>query len=186
MRRKNRNGAATEDEILVYGEQGVGDEIMFASCIPDLLRICSRVTIACNPKLESIFRRSFPAARVLDAARAKALDANDNGDWQQMVAIGSLPRHFRRDRAEFPRHAGYLCADPALVAEYRRRLDELGRGLKIGLSWRGGTDKTRRALRSVELTQLAPLLALPDVRFVNLQYDSRASDVDLGPLIDSG
>lgn len=180
------DGQPSQDEILVYGEQGIGDEIMFASCVPDLLRICPRVTIVCNRKLEPVFRRSFPAARVLDVAQAKALAADGNTHWQQMVAIGSLPGYFRRDRGAFPRHAGYLRADPALVAEYRRRLDELGPGLKIGLSWRGGTDKTRRALRSVELTQLSTLFALPGVRFVNLQYDSRSTDDDLLPLVASG
>lgn len=180
------NGEPTRDELLVYGEQGIGDEIMFASCVPDLLAICPHVTIVCSLKLVSLVQRSFPAARVLDAAQAKVLASQGRTDWKQMIAIGSLPGHFRRDRSAFPRHAGYLRADPALVTEYRQRLDKLGPELKVGLSWRGGTDKTRRALRSVELTQLSTLFALPGVRFVNLQYDSRPTDEDLQPLIDSG
>lgn len=180
------DGQPSQDEILVYGEQGIGDEIMFASCLPDLLRICSKVTIACNAKLAPLFRRSFAAARVLEWGEAKTLVANGSAEWKQMVAIGSLPRHFRRNLEAFPRQTGYLRADPELVTEYRQRLASLGAGLKVGLSWRGGTDKTRRALRSVELAQLQTLFDLPDVRFVNLQYDSRATDEDLEPLVESG
>lgn len=179
-------GEPSRDDLLVYGEQGIGDEIMFASCVPDLLTVCSHVTLVCAPKLAPLIRRSFPAARVLDTVQAKALASECRPIWKQMIAIGSLPGHFRRDLAAFPRHAGYIRADPALVAEYRQRLDALGPGLKVGLSWRGGTDQTRRALRSVELTQLSALFALPGARFVNLQYDSRPTDEDLQPLIDSG
>lgn len=180
------DGQPGQHGILVYGEQGIGDEIMFASCIPDLLRACTQVTITCNAKLGPLFQRSFPAARVLEWEQARTLAANCGADWKQMIAIGSLPRHFRRERSAFPRQAGYLRADPELVAEYRSRLASLGPGLKVGLSWRGGTDKTRRALRSVELAQLRALFELPDVRFVNLQYDSRATDEDLKPLVESG
>ena len=77
-------------------------------------------------------------------------------------------------------------ADPALVAEYRQRLAGLGTGLKVGLSWRGGTDKTRRSLRSVELAELHDLFEVSGARFVNLQYDSHLTDDDLRPLVQDG
>jgi hypothetical protein len=154
--------------------------------VPDLLRICPRVTLACSPKLESLFRRSFPASRVLDLAQASRLAHEGRAPWQRMVAIGSLPRYFRQARAAFPRHRGYLRADPALVEMYRKRLARLGPGLKVGLSWRGGTDKTRRALRSVAPAELKPLFDLPGVRFVDLQYDAQPADDDLQPFVDAG
>jgi len=164
------DGSPTSDSLLVYGEQGIGDEIMFASCIPDLLHRCPHVVLACTPKLEVLFRRSFPQAEVIALALARDASAGA-GAARRMIAIGSLPLHLRRSRSEFPDHRGYLQADPGRVAEYRERLHVLGPGMKVGLSWRGGTNISRRALRSLDLDQLQPLLALPDVRFVNLQYD---------------
>lgn len=157
--------------ILIYGEQGLGDEIMFASCIPDVMARAKHCVIECSPKLESLFRRSFPAAtvyaatperRVPDEIAARGIDCE--------VPAGSLPLHVRRHVSDFPRQPGYLKADPQRVAYWRRRLDGLGAGLKVGISWQGGTHKTRSPLRSVPLAQWLPILRCPGVRWVSLQY----------------
>lgn len=152
--------------ILVIGEQGLGDEIMFASCVPDLLARGGRVTLACTPRLASLFRRSFPAADVvaLQAGQPLAVQADFH------VFAGSLPGRFRRSAADFPRHAGYLQAAPERVAYWRERLATLGPGMKLGMSWRGGTAQTRARLRHVPFGEWEPLFALPGVRYVSLQY----------------
>ena len=158
--------------VLVYGEQGLGDEIMFASCLPDVIARTGRCVIDCAPQLESLFRRSFPAA-VVHGGRQDASDLawlNDAGPIDFQIAIGSLPRHFRTSRADFPDHAGYLEADGATVERWRERLRGLGPGAKIGLSWRGGTIHTRSRSRSIELAGLLPLLRTPGARFVSVQY----------------
>jgi hypothetical protein len=46
--------------LLAYGEQGVGDEIMFASCLPELIASAGKVVIVCDPRLKTLFARSFP------------------------------------------------------------------------------------------------------------------------------
>jgi len=173
--------------LLVYGEQGIGDEIMFASCIPQLIQRCPHVVLVCAGRLESLFRRSFPQVRVLSK------DRTDNAAAEQalaaasiMTAIGSLPRHLRRTRADFPEHGGYLRADPDLVAHYRARLDALPRGLKVGFSWRGGSPQSRRLSRSLGPGEVDALLENPDVQFVNLQYDSRGDEPEIAAAIASG
>ena len=164
--------AAPERTVLVYGEQGLGDEIMFASCLPDAIARLKHCVIDCSPRLAPIFARSFPAATVHGGAQtdadpswlatAPAVDAR--------IAIGSLPGLFRRRAEAFPRHSGYLKADAQKAASWRERLAQLGPGMNIGLSWRGGTAATRRDLRSIPLEQMLPLLRLPGVRFISLQY----------------
>jgi tetratricopeptide (TPR) repeat protein len=157
--------------VAVNGEQGLGDEIMFASCLPEIASRARRCVLYCNRRLEALFRRSFDCAEVHAGSHMGQSDPFpilEGIDFQ--VAAASLPRVLRRSIADFPEHAGYLKADPANVQEWRRRLDALGAGLKIGLSWKGGTplsDQTRRTLR---LEQLAPLLALPGAHWVSLQY----------------
>ena len=158
--------------VLVYGEQGLGDEIMFASCLPDVIARAGRCVIDCAPQLERLFRRSFPGA-VVHGGRQDASDLawlNGVGPVDFQIAIGSLPRHFRKNRADFPVHTGYLEADGATVERWRERLRLLGSGAKIGVSWRGGTVHTRSRLRSVELAELLPLLRTPGARFVSVQY----------------
>jgi tetratricopeptide (TPR) repeat protein len=167
------NGAPAPDRtLLVYGEQGLGDEIMFASCLPEAIASARRCVIDCSPKLEALFRRSFPAATVHGGPQTES-----DTEWlarvppiDMQIAIGGLPRHFRRSESAFPRHVGYLKADAGKTARWRERLSRLGGTLKVGISWRGGTSKTRRDTRSLTLDQLLPVLAAPGARFVSLQY----------------
>jgi tetratricopeptide (TPR) repeat protein len=162
--------------ILVYGEQGLGDEIMFASCLPQVLEQARQCTVLCSPKLEPIFRRSFPAARVerMQPERPDLVAIDEKLDFE--MPAGSLPLHFRRARGAFPRHAGYLRADPARVAYWRQRLAMLGPGPKVGISWCGGTAKTRSAARSLALRDWKPILS-QDARFISLQYGPARGDV---------
>jgi tetratricopeptide (TPR) repeat protein len=176
------NGGAVGDRaVLVYAEQGLGDELMFASCLPDLIAEARRVVIECDPRLGALFARSFPAAAVFGVARGAGQGWLDRaGPIDVQAAAGSLPRRYRRAAEDFPRHSGYLRADPARVERYRERLAGLGPGRKVGLAWRGGLMRTRRAVRSIAPEALAPLLARGDLRLVSLQHD--ASDEDLARL----
>jgi Flp pilus assembly protein TadD len=170
---------APERTLLVYGEQGLGDEIMFASCLPEAIAATRHCVIDCSPKLAVLFGRSFPTATVhggpQDEADLSWLSRAPAIDLQ--IAIGSLPRFFRRSAAAFPRHSGYLEVDPDKTARWRARLASLGDGLKVGISWRGGTSKTRRDSRSASLEALLPLLANRSVRFVSLQYTDCATEL---------
>jgi tetratricopeptide (TPR) repeat protein len=160
--------------VLVYGEQGLGDQIMFASCLPDLLREAATCVLDCAPRLAPLFQRSFPSVRVFGTAQddpAPAwLDAVGPVDVQ--IPIGELPRRYRRCEQDFPAHRGYLDPDPVKVDLYKQRLAALGSGPKVGLSWRGGTKTSRRDMRSIGLAGLTPLLAGFPAHWVSLQYTS--------------
>ncbi|MCW5603617.1 MAG: tetratricopeptide repeat protein [Burkholderiales bacterium] len=165
-------GGLAGKTILVHGEQGLGDEIMFASCIPDLMARAGACVIECAPAFEKLFRRSFPAAAVRTASSAATGPAADCE-----VPAGSLPLHFRRSLADFPAHSGYLRADPQRVDYWKARLDALGPGVKVGLSWRGGTHRTRSPLRSIPLEHWLPILRADKMHFVSLQYGKVDDDL---------
>lgn len=163
--------------LLVYGEQGLGDEIMFASCLPEIAARAGGIVLECDARLAVLFARSFPALTVHGAAR------DGSREWLQrfpaldrQVAIGSLPRLLRRSAGTFPAHAGYLAPDPVRVAGWRRRLEEAG-GLAVGLSWRGGTRKTRADLRSLALADCAVWAATRPCTFVCLQRGDCGAEV---------
>ncbi|MDD2767310.1 MAG: tetratricopeptide repeat protein [Methylococcus sp.] len=157
--------------LLIYAEQGIGDEIMLAGCFPDLFAKGGRCVVECDPRLETLYRRSFPQAEFA-GKRFKSpetwLDAYQPIDLQ--IPVGSLPRFFRNEEADFPRHSGYLLADPKRITRWKERLNALGSGLRVGLSWRGGTSRTNAYLRSLPLETCLPLLGRPNVHYVNLQY----------------
>jgi Flp pilus assembly protein TadD len=174
-------GAFAGRSVLVYSEQGYGDEIMFASCFPDLLSEAASVTIECDPRLRALFARSFPEAVVLSGeTRGEHGWLAGIGRIDAQVAAGSLPRRYRPRLESFPARSRYLTADPERVARYRARLAALGTGPKVGLSWRGGLVRTRRAVRSLAPADLRTLLERPGLQFVSLQH--APSEADLASL----
>jgi tetratricopeptide (TPR) repeat protein len=163
--------------LLVTAEQGVGDQIMFASCLAEARARVGRLLIECHPHLVPLLQRAFPfdkvGTRVAEASLPPwVADARIN----LQIPFGSLPQYFRNKAADFPRHAGYLRANPARVQYWKGRLDALRPGLKVGLSWRGGTANSRRSLRSIEPEGLTPMFQQPAC-FVNLQYGSTEADI---------
>jgi uncharacterized protein (TIGR03032 family) len=157
--------------VLVFGEQGVDDEIMFASCYPDVLEQSQHCTFACDGRLAPLFRRSFPAAVVLPRDRAtQSAIGHGVGPIDVQSAAGSLPRYLRTTRESFPRVDSFLQADERLVSRWRERYAELGPELKVGLSWRGGRVGDEQRRRSTTLDQLTGLFTVPGVKFINLQY----------------
>ena len=162
--------------ILVHGEQGLGDEVLFASCYPDLIAAAARCVIETDPRLESLFRRSFAPATVLGRDRAVELRELYAGIAYR-VPSGDLPLHFRATASAFPDRAAYLAADEGAVKRWRAVLARLGTGLKIGISWRGGTARTNEKARSVDLEQWRTAFEVPGVHFVSLQYGECAGDL---------
>lgn len=160
-----------ESGLLVYGEQSLGDQIMFASMLPDALARASRLTLLCDPRLQPLFARSFPSISVVaDPAEGREQRIAGLRGIERQAASGSLGRLFRRRAEDFPPLAGYLRPDPGAVHAWAERLASLGPGLKVGLSWRGGTQGTGLRRRSIPPGALAPLLAQPGVRWVSLQH----------------
>jgi len=164
--------------LLVLAEQGLGDEIMFASCLAEVRARVPRVVLECNPRRAGLFMRSFPDVEVLARSRGESsVPIDSSAAFDAMIPAGSLPALFRPDAASFPAHRGYLRAEPVRVAFWRHRLDRLGPGLKVGVSWIGGVAHTRRSLRSVSLADLEPVLGMPDLHCVNLQYSECAGEI---------
>lgn len=162
---------------LIHAEQGLGDEVMFASCFGDVIARAKHCSIACSSRLQPLFARSFPAARVVNDQAFDSCSAAELAErFDCRIAAGSIPRYFRRSWSDFPRHAGYLRPDAGCQDAWRQRLAALGPGLRVGLSWRGGAVSTRRSLRSVPLRDLAPLLAVANCHFVDLQYGDTAQE----------
>ncbi len=160
----------------VTREQGLGDEIMFASLIPEVMAGAGRCLLECDARLVALFRRSFPGATVFASLPGGELPQALHGERVDLAAgAGSLPRFLRSSPSAFPRHEGYLRADPQRVDRWRQRLAALGPGRKVGISWSGGVRKTRRALRSLDLAQWVPILKTAGSHFVSLQYTAGAA-----------
>lgn len=173
------NGAdVAPGELAVYGEQGLGDEVMFASMLGDLAQRAPGSRLLCDPRLAALFARSFPRLEVIGEARERQRErvAALRG-LRCKIAAGSLGAMLRRAPADFPPHSGYLVPDPGNAAAWRAQLGRLEGERKIGLSWLGGVQKTGRSRRSIRLEELLPVLKLPGIAWISLQYTDEAEAI---------
>ena len=159
--------------ILVWSEQGIGDEILYAGLLPDIIARARTCVVECEPRLAPVFARSFPQAQVRARGAAYAMD--EGFDVQSPLA--SLGQYVRADFGAFPRHAGYLTPDArkaaALRARYRARAPD---HLVVGISWRSNNEDIG-VLKNTSLAQWQRLLRTPRVTFVNLQYGDCAAEL---------
>src|SRR5205085_9147958 len=108
--------------LLIQAEQGIGDEILFASCWPELIPQAERCGIVCDPRLQRLFARSFPTAIVHGCVRHKdRRPANVQGKIDFQTPAGSVPRFVRQSHGAFPKRRRFLVADPAARSDWRRR-----------------------------------------------------------------
>jgi tetratricopeptide (TPR) repeat protein len=157
--------------VMVTGEQGLGDEVMAASMIPDAAKAAKTFILDCDARLATLFKRSFPGIIVTPTRR------------EQHVTLPILPTHhksmfglgelFRQKDEDFPRKP-YLIPDPEDVAMFRERF----KGKKVvGLAWSGGLPRTGQEPRAAGLNAFLPLLKRGG-EFVSLQYHDDLAEID--------
>lgn len=162
--------------LILYGEQGIGDEIRFASMIPEAIARGGEVVVECAARLVPMFQRSFPQVRVVPAPYWPAEEGVEPFDIA--CPFGTLGRLFRKDSDSFPVHSGYLVPDPDLVEMFRRRLQEAGPGPYVGLCWRSGLAGAYRTEYYSTIDDMQTLFKVDGVTFVNLQYDARPEELE--------
>lgn len=151
--------------LVVYGEQGLGDEIMFASILPDVMRENS-VILESHQRLATLFRNSFPDLTIYGTREDTKISWPDDHEIDAQVSIGSLGKFYRRSRSAFP-GTPYLKAEPA----------ERGERFRVGISWTGGMKPGRVRTREVPLPWWGEILK-NDCEFVSLQYTDCDDDIE--------
>jgi tetratricopeptide (TPR) repeat protein len=163
--------------ILLWGEMGVGDEIMFAGIIPDVMATAKHCIFESDSRLIPLFSRSFPGAEIV--ARTNPLHPRllEKGiDYH--APMGDLLRTFRKTLQDFPQSGGFLVADPDRTSSYRAQLNQAGPGIKVGFSWRSRVMTHLRKNDFTELSEWGPIFSIPGVVFVNLQYGECQQELD--------
>jgi hypothetical protein len=155
--------------VVFYGEQGIGDEVMYASCLPDALAVCEKVIVECDPRLEGLYRRSFPGAAVYGTRRQNEVFWPTEHHIDARCPVGQLPQFFRPSPESCP-GTPYLVADPERRLQWRALFDSWGRKPKIGLCWSGGSKHNNPEARNVGLAAFRPLIEGLDADWVSLQY----------------
>jgi len=155
---------------IVHGEQGIGDEILWASLLPaDFNGI-----IECEPRNETLFARSFPQARVYGTRREQYIEWVDAEQPTHEIEMGGLGRLFAPEPF---RRGAFLRADGPRVDAMSQWLRQMGEEVRVGIAWTGGSWSTGRARRSVPFQEIKRLFDVPGVTFVNLEYENRREEL---------
>ena len=174
--------------LLVVAEQGLGDEVMFAGLLPEVLEALGpqgRLTLAVEPRLVSLFQRSFPQVRVgahsTDKTEAHpvrgALVLAEAGPVDFWAPMGALLSTFRASLDAFPARTAWLAPDPARVARWRDWLASLPPGPKVGIVWKSLKLGAERRRAFAPFHAWAPVLAAPNTAFISLQYGDASAEI---------
>jgi Flp pilus assembly protein TadD len=166
----------TGKSVLIWGEQGLGDQVLFASLIPEILRRTDRVTIACDRRLLTVFARAFPGVPVI-SQDDDARHMFDTRTFDLVAPAGSLGHYFRPDRAAFAAQTPFLVAESWHEEMLRARYKELSGDLPvIGVAWRSSRADIGAA-KSLPIPHLAKVLKGVRATYVSLQYGDLSEDI---------
>ena len=158
--------------LLLWSEQGIGDQILYASMIPELVNSALRITAEVDPRLAALFRRSLTGVSVVPR-QDPGLIAPGQYDCQSPLA--GLGRWLRPGLDAFPRDGGYLKAEPERANAFGSRLSAFGAGRRVGLSWSSANPEFGDR-KSTVLVAWTPLLRVPGISFIDLQYGDTARE----------
>ncbi|MBL1234351.1 MAG: tetratricopeptide repeat protein, partial [Rhodobiaceae bacterium] len=165
----------SDKTFLVWREQGIGDDMRFASIYNDLSKRVEKLIIETDARLVTLYQRSFPKALV----RAETGTSTGRGnmkvvDFDKTAPAGLAASYLRRSLDMFPSQNAYLVPDSKRVEECREWLESLGPGTPCGLSWRSGKVDEGRSNYFTDPTDWINLMRTKNSIWINLQY----TDVD--------
>ena len=160
--------------ILIWSEQGIGDTLNWVSRLPLITSQADHTILECQEKLVPLLERSFPNIEVKSEDRS--LDSNRN-DFDIHLPMGSIYKYLIEEILKNPKVDPYLIPDPIRVNFWKERLHSLGKGPYVGISWKSSVVSDYRSLHYPPITEWAPILTIPDITFINLQYVDFADDL---------
>jgi len=162
--------------LLVWREQGIGDELRFAACLEDLKDKVGRLIFECSPRLSSAFSKAWPWVETRPETAYSGTGVAQDFDFH--IPVGSLMRFFRRNISDFSRSRAFVDPEPRLVAKFLGRLADCRKGKKlVGICWRSGLLTPTRNSEYTQVIDWSSLLQRDDVIFVNLQYGDSSAEL---------
>ena len=157
------------EPVLVWTDQGLGDEVLQLGFVKDLYETERPLVIATSERLVEITRRTFPRAHCISKEAVSGGAPFDNQPSTQCPATLIAPI-YRKSLDSFPKRESYLVANEANSKSMRS--DYLcGRtdNLLVGISWRSSNQVFGKQ-KSIPVTDLIPILSVPGFIFIDLQY----------------
>ena len=163
----NGETSLKDKKILLWSEQGIGDTINWSSKLPYIAKKAKHCILECQEKLVPLLQRSFPDIEVIPENRI--LDS-ERDDFDLHLPMGSLYRHFIKEISNNDKTSPYLIADPSRVKFWKKRLQSIGSGPYVGISWKSLDMSSSRIQNYTSISEWSSIFKIPNVTFINLQY----------------
>jgi tetratricopeptide (TPR) repeat protein len=169
------DGESSSGNLLLWAEQGIGDEIFYASMLSLIPDEGMSITVSADKRLHSIYGRSFPNIRLLDRSTQNE-PVNDG--FAAQAPIGDLGAILKVNADKVRRrHYPYLLVNEERRSELRKTSAFLRSTAVCGVAWKSANKRSGEE-KSVRLSDLAPLITSPDISFVNLQYGDVTREIN--------
>lgn len=157
----------SDKTILIWCEQGIGDTLNWASMLDFIASRAKHCILEVQVKIVPLLSRSFPNVEVKTENRAFDIERDD---FDVHLPMGSIYKHFKAHNGDRRKTQTYLKPDKNRVAYWKNRLRKLGDGPYIGLGWKSSKITPSRKENYASITEWLPILRIPNVVFINLQY----------------
>lgn len=153
--------------VAILGEQGLGDELMYASMIPDIMKDM-KIIFDAHPRLQTLFKRAWPDLPIYGTRK------DMESTWQQgikpdaYIPFSEICEYYRDDISKF-KGEPILTADKTFEHLLPEQLKQSSKRLKVGFAWTGGLPKTNVIHRTIPNDLVLKLLS-QDCDFYSLQY----------------
>jgi tetratricopeptide (TPR) repeat protein len=163
-----------KNNVFVWREQGIGEEVMFSSILTDLNKKTKKLIIECDKRLIPLYERSFPNSIKFVDDRKKISEQK----YDSHIAVGSLPVYFRHELNDFYKGShGWLKPDPKKTSSLRKKLQNKTTDIIIGISWLTKSSLYNSSQRNISLDLLAKYLVQIPAKYVNLQYGDTTGEL---------
>jgi tetratricopeptide (TPR) repeat protein len=163
-----------EKKLLIWLEQGIGDEILSLNLIKYFQKLVNNCMIECEPRLESLLKRSFPSIEVFPRTNPPKLKTK-NADL--VCPIWSGAKYFNLENESFKTSKPLLKSNKQLTNGFRKKYSSLAKGKKIvGISWSSGGNFSN--LKTPPLNAWQPLLSMQNIFFISVQYSPLKQDIN--------
>ena len=160
--------------LLVWAEQGIGDEIMFSSMLTEISQIVDKLIVILDKRLIELFKRSFD----LNISFVYSKEEAEKYNYDFQIAMGTLPKFLRNKESDFAKSSlSYLFADPIKIKELGSKITKNAKDSIIGVSWKSKNPKNGLK-RGVELIDFLKKIHGTNKIFLNLQYGDTKEDID--------
>ena len=156
--------------ILIEGEQGIGDQIIFLSMLNDFKNFKNKIYIKIDKRLIPVYQRAFKDYEFISLESTL-----DNHNYDYYLSAGSLGGLFRRSIKDFEKQKNQYLSSSEDLTNHLKDLIRSADKLTCGISWKSGNPKIG-SHKSIELPHLLKAIDEKKFNLIDLQYGDTAQD----------